>query len=69
MSKQFHFKHVYLAQVLCLNVKTVQFWTIQFTISTYFSSIWHIDKARWGATTPGQSWPGSDSNDGVLQIP
>ena len=33
------------------------------------SSIWPIDRALSGATTPGQSEPGSDDNEGVLRIP
>ena len=33
------------------------------------SSIWLVDMALPGATTPGQSGPGSDSNERVLQIP
>ena len=51
-----------------LNVKTVLFQTIQFSISTQFSSIWPRDRMLSGATTPGQSGPGSDSNEGVLHI-
>ena len=38
-------------------------------MSTLFSSIWPIDRALSGATTPGKSGPGSDGNDGVLHIP
>ena len=34
-----------------------------------FSSIWPIDRTLSGATTPVQSWPGSDGNEGVLCIP
>ena len=49
--------------------KTVLFQTIQFSISTLFSSIWPIDRTQSGATTPGQSWSGSDVNKGVLHIP
>ena len=33
------------------------------------SSIWPIDRTLLGATTPGQSEPGNDSNEGVLCIP
>ena len=33
------------------------------------SSIWPIDRTISGATTPGQSRPGSDGNEGVLYIP
>ena len=46
--------------------KTVTFQTIQFNISTQFS---FIDRTLSGATTPGQSGPGSDSNEGVILIP
>ena len=34
-----------------------------------FSSIWTIGRALLSATTPGQSEPGSDGNEGVLHIP
>ena len=51
------------------NVKTVLFLTIQFSISTQFSSIWLIDRTLSGATTLGQSGPGSDGNEGILHIP
>ena len=33
------------------------------------SSIWPIDGIPSGATTPDQSGPGSDSNEGVIRIP
>ena len=33
------------------------------------SSIWPIDKTQLDATTPGQSAPGSNCNEGVLCIP
>ena len=33
------------------------------------SSIWPIDRTLSGPTTPGQSKPGSDGNEGVLSIP
>ena len=36
---------------------------------TLFSNIWHICRTRSGVTTPGQSGPGSDGNEGVLHIP
>ena len=49
--------------------KTVLFQAIQFCKSTQFNSIWPIDKTLSGATTPGQSEPGSDVNEGVLCIP
>ena len=52
-----------------LNVKTVLFQTIQFSVSTKFSFIRPIDRTLSGATRPGQSGPGSDGNEGVLRIP
>ena len=33
------------------------------------SYIYTIDRTLSGATTPGQSGPGSDGNEGVLRIP
>ena len=33
------------------------------------SSIWPIGRTLSGATTPGQSWPGSNGSEGVLHIP
>ena len=52
-----------------LDIKTVLFQTIQFNISTQFSSICPIDRTLSGATTPGQSELGSDGNKEVLHIP
>ena len=52
-----------------LKCQTVLFQTIQFSISTQFSSIWPTDKLLSSATTTGQSRPGSDGNKGVLRIP
>ena len=52
-----------------LNVQTVLFQTIQFSISTQFSSIWPINRTLSGATTCGLSGPGSDAKEGVLWIP
>ena len=43
--------------------------TIHFSISMHFSSIWPIDRILSGATTPGQSGPGSDGSERVLCIP
>ena len=48
--------------------KTFLFKTIQFSISTQFSSIWHIDGTLSGPTTPGQSGPGNDGNEKLLRI-
>ena len=52
-----------------LNVKKILFQTIQFIISTQFSSIWSIDRILSDATTLGQNGPGSNGNEGVLYIP
>ena len=48
--------------------KTILFQTVQFSITTQFSSIWPIDRTLSGAITPGQSGPGSDGNEEVLHI-
>ena len=47
--------------------KTVLFQTIQFGISIQINSLWHRDRTLSGATTLGQSGPGSDGNEGVLR--
>ena len=49
--------------------KTVIFQTIQFSISTEFSSIRPIDRTLSCATIPGLSGPGIDDNKGILRIP
>ena len=49
-------------------LKTDPFQTIQFNISTLFSSIWPIDRSLSGVTFQGQSRPGSNGNEGVLRI-
>ena len=66
MLKQRYFKQFNSA--ICMS-KTVQFQAIQFSTSTQISSILPIDKTLSGATTPGQSEPGSDDIEGVLRIP
>ena len=38
-------------------------------LKPWFSSIWPIDRTLSGATTQGQSGPGSDGNEGMLCIP
>ena len=68
MWKQFCLKQFNLALVRSLIVKTVLFQVIQFNRSKQFTSIWPIDRTLSGATTPGQSTPGSNSYDGVLCI-
>ena len=57
--KVFHFKQFGLVYVRRLDVKTVLFQAIHFSISTQFSSIWPIDRTLSGSTTPGLSEPGS----------
>ena len=47
----------------------VLFQTIQFSISTLFSSFWPIDRTLPVANTQGQSGTRSDANKGVLRIP
>ena len=49
--------------------KIVLFQAIQFSIITQFTSIWPIDRALSGATTPVQCRPESDGNEGVLHTP
>ena len=62
MSKTFLFQAIQLSQTVLIQI-------IQFSISTQFSSIYPIDSALSGATTPCQSGPGSNGNEGVLRIP
>ena len=45
--------------------KQFLFQIIQFNISTLFSSVRPIDRTLSGATTQGQTGPGSDGNEGV----
>ena len=52
-----------------LYIEIVLFQTIQFSVSTQFSSIYPIDRTLSGANTPDQSGPGSDVNEGVLRFP
>ena len=49
-------------------VKSILFQTIQFSISSQFSSIWPINRALSRTTIPGQSGPGSNGNERVLRI-
>ena len=69
MLKHFYFKQFRLALVRSLNVKSVLFQAIQFSIATLLSFTWAIDRTLSSATTPGQSEPGSDDNEGVLCTP
>ena len=59
----------YLMQNPFLYTYTVLIQAIQFSIRTQFSSIWSIDRTLSGATTPGQSGPGSDGNKEFFRIP
>ena len=56
----------YLHAVKC---KNSSFQTVQFGEIISFSTIWLIDRTLSGATTLGQSGPGSDSNEDVHCIP
>ena len=47
-------------------MQIVLFQTIQFSISTHFSSFWHIDRILSGATTMGHSGPVSNGITGAL---
>ena len=49
--------------------KTVPFQTIQFCISTQFSSIWLIDKTLSSDITLGQGGPGNAGNEEALRNP
>ena len=52
-----------------VNIKTVLYLKIKFSIITPFSSIWPIDWTLSVATTPGQGWPVSIGNKGIICIP
>ena len=52
-----------------LNVKSVIFQIIKFSISTGFSSIWPTERTLSSATSLGQSGPGSNGNVEILRIP
>ena len=59
-----------------LNNKTVLFQTIQFRMFHLFALSLNVkkfyityDRTQSVATTPGQSGPGSNGNEGVLRIP
>ena len=67
--KQYYFKRFSFAQIRSLNIKTVLFQVIQFSINTQFSSISFIERSLSGVTTSGLSGPGSDGNQGVVHIP
>ena len=61
--KEFYYKQFSSAY------KIVIFQTIQFSISTQFSSILPIHRTLSGATTSGQSGLSSVINEGVLHLP
>ena len=81
MLKQFYFEQFSLRLVRSFNVKTVLFLKIQFSINTQFKCIKTLNANHRlvllnpkigpisGATTLGQSGPGSDGNKGVPRIP
>ena len=62
-------KQSYYKQFSLAKVQTDLFKTVQFSISTQFSSIWPIDRTLSGATNPAQSGQGNDGTGGVLCIP
>ena len=65
--KQFYFKQFSLA-LHSLNIKTVLFQVIQFSINTVLFYLTHrLDPIRCDHS--GQSVPGSDGNEGVVHIP
>ena len=51
-----------------LNVKSVLFQSIQFSISTHFSSLVPIDRILLGTTSPDKRGPASDAYKKVLHI-
>ena len=53
ISKEINCKKIFLFHPIQFS-QTVLFQLIQFNISTQFSSIWPIDRALSGATTPGK---------------
>ena len=63
MSKQFSFEQFSLAYVTSLNAKTVN--SRNHSLDLFDPYIGPLS----GATTLGQSGPGSDGNKGVLRIP
>ena len=76
ISTQFRCKKTILLQTIKFGINTqfkcqrqFYFKQLQFRISTQFSLIWPIDRIHSDATTPGQSEPGNDGNEGVLCIP
>ena len=58
MIKQLYFYQFNLAEIIFL-----------FSVYMLNSSNWPIDRILSGATTLGQSGPGSDGNKEILQIP
>ena len=64
MIKQFYFKQFSLAKVICLHLV----WMSKYTVWMSNSSFWPVDRILSDATAPGQSGPGSDGSEGVLNI-
>ena len=69
ISTQFKSKYSLFVKNISISRYSVLIQTIQFCISKQSSSIQPIDRALSGATTPCQSGPGSNGNEGVLHIP
>ena len=68
MSKQFYFEQFSLAWIRSLNTKKNKQKKNSKLSKPRFNSIWPTDRTLLGATTPGQSGPGSDGNEGLLRI-
>ena len=64
LSKTFLFQAIQFIQTVL--IQPIQF---SINISMQFSSIQHIDRALSGATTPAQSGPGRNGNEGVIHTP
>ena len=69
MSKQLYFNQFSIAYIRSLNMKTVLFQVIHFSMSTQVSSIRHIDRTLSSAITGGQSGRESGGNEEVHHIP
>ena len=70
-NNQFYFRQFSLAWVHSLIVKNISIssYSIYSNSSVLNNSIKSINWTLSGATTPGQSGPGNDGNEGVLRIP
>ena len=72
MQVQFNCKNISISSCSVYSSSLIQLiqiiQAVQYSISIQFSSIQPIDRALSGATTSGQSGPGSNGNEGVLCI-